>query len=143
MSTCKCTKIHSCAVCRPLCFCDEDGACDPCKAKPNPTITQVLDEYGPPPRRAVARLRTLFDKLPIVKACPDCKIVPNEKYNDVQICRGHRALFDAEYVDPSLCDDHEPDSSKGYHCLHCGKDCSEDVMSAAYDRAKDIRKYGA
>lgn len=41
------------------------------------------------------------------------------------------------------CCDHEPDSSEGYHCSNCGKDCSEGVASAAYDRAKDIRKYGA
>lgn len=27
------------------------------------------------------------------------------------------------------------------HCLDCGKDCTEDMMAAAYDRAKDA-KYG-
>lgn len=27
-------------------------------------------------------------------------------------------------------------------CLDCGKDMAEDYASAAYDRAKDIRKYG-
>ncbi len=40
------------------------------------------------------------------------------------------------------CCNHEPDPDEGNHCLQCGKDCSEDVMSDAYDRAKDIRKYG-
>jgi len=40
------------------------------------------------------------------------------------------------------CCDHEPDADEGFMCLHCGKECAEDVMSAAYDRAKDIRKYG-
>ncbi len=29
-----------------------------------------------------------------------------------------------------------------FHCLDCGKDMTEDIMSKAYDRAKDIRKYG-
>lgn len=28
------------------------------------------------------------------------------------------------------------------HCLDCGADRTEDIMSAAYDRMKDIRKYG-
>lgn len=37
---------------------------------------------------------------------------------------------------------HNIDSDEGYHCLNCGKDFSEDIMSAAYDRVKDIRKYG-
>lgn len=27
-------------------------------------------------------------------------------------------------------------------CLICGKDMAEDLLSAAYDRAKDFRKYG-
>lgn len=27
-------------------------------------------------------------------------------------------------------------------CLVCGESVLEDVMAAAYDRAKDIRKYG-
>lgn len=27
-------------------------------------------------------------------------------------------------------------------CLDCGADLTEDIMSAAYDRAKDLRKYG-
>lgn len=40
------------------------------------------------------------------------------------------------------CCDHEPDADEGFHCLLCGKDCSESVMSRAYDRAKDFRKYG-
>ena len=40
------------------------------------------------------------------------------------------------------CCDHEFDADEGYHCLNCGKDGSESVMSAAYDRAKDLAKYG-
>lgn len=40
------------------------------------------------------------------------------------------------------CCEHEPDADEGFMCLNCGKECAEDVMSAAYDRAKDIRKYG-
>lgn len=40
------------------------------------------------------------------------------------------------------CCEHEPDADEGFHCLLCGKDCSEDVQSRAYDRAKDLRKYG-
>lgn len=41
------------------------------------------------------------------------------------------------------CCDHEYDSSEGYTCLNCGDDGCESVLAAAYDRAKDIRKYGA
>lgn len=33
------------------------------------------------------------------------------------------------------------DTHKG-HCLDCSKDLREDIMAAAYDRAKDFRKYG-
>jgi hypothetical protein len=40
------------------------------------------------------------------------------------------------------CCDHEFDDGEGYHCLGCGLDGSEQVLSAAYDRAKDLRKYG-
>lgn len=40
------------------------------------------------------------------------------------------------------CCAHEPDPDEGYFCLQCGKDCFEDVMSSAFDRAKDLRKYG-
>ena len=28
------------------------------------------------------------------------------------------------------------------HCLDCGKDLSEEIMSHAFDRAKDLAKYG-
>lgn len=35
---------------------------------------------------------------------------------------------------------HEFDSSEGFHCLNCGKDGTEEVLSAAFDRAKDLRK---
>jgi hypothetical protein len=38
--------------------------------------------------------------------------------------------------------EHYFDPDEGYTCLSCGKDGTEDVLSAAYDRAKDIRKYG-
>ncbi len=37
---------------------------------------------------------------------------------------------------------HNFDPDEGFMCLECGKDGTEHVMSAAYDRAKDIRKYG-
>lgn len=40
------------------------------------------------------------------------------------------------------CCDHEFDPDEGFCCLNCGKDGTEDVMSAAYDRAKDFIKYG-
>lgn len=40
------------------------------------------------------------------------------------------------------CCDHEFDPGEGYHCLNCGKDGSEEVLSSAYDRAKNLRKYG-
>lgn len=28
------------------------------------------------------------------------------------------------------------------HCLDCGKDLTEEIMSHAFDRAKDLAKYG-
>ena len=40
------------------------------------------------------------------------------------------------------CCTHEFDPDEGYHCLACGKDGAEEVMSAAYDRYKDFKKYG-
>jgi hypothetical protein len=40
------------------------------------------------------------------------------------------------------CCEHEFDPDEGFMCLDCGKDGAEDVMSAAYDKAKDERKYG-
>ncbi len=40
------------------------------------------------------------------------------------------------------CCEHEFDPDEGYYCLDCGKCGAEEVLSALYDRAKDIRKYG-
>lgn len=40
------------------------------------------------------------------------------------------------------CCEHAFDPDEGYHCLNCSKDGSEEVLSSAYDRAKDLRKYG-
>ena len=40
------------------------------------------------------------------------------------------------------CCEHEPDADEGFMCLLCGKECAEDVMARAYDRAKDLQKYG-
>jgi hypothetical protein len=34
------------------------------------------------------------------------------------------------------------DREEGNTCLICGYDGSEDIMADAYDRAKDMRKYG-
>ena len=36
----------------------------------------------------------------------------------------------------------EVDPDEGFHCLDCGENHTEDVMAAAYDYAKDLRKYG-
>lgn len=49
-------------------------------------------------------------------------------------------VFDFEVCEQ--CCEHDFDSSEGYHCLSCGKDGTEEVMSAAYDRMKDRMKYG-
>lgn len=48
------------------------------------------------------------------------------------------------YIDlcEECCEHNDVDPDEGYHCLDCGKDCSEDVFADAYDRAKDIAKYG-
>lgn len=40
------------------------------------------------------------------------------------------------------CCEHEYDADEGFMCLGCGKEGAEEVMSRAYDRAKDLRKYG-
>jgi len=49
----------------------------------------------------------------------------------------------AEYYDLcSDCCEHDYDPDEGNTCLGCGKDGSEEVFSRAYDRAKDLRKYG-
>ncbi len=40
------------------------------------------------------------------------------------------------------CCEHDFDPDEGNMCLSCGQDGTEDVMSAAYDRAKDYQKYG-
>lgn len=64
------------------------------------------------------------------------------KENKGHKCEDCGEVYCGPYACPHCCD-HEPDADEGYHCLNCGTDCSEGVMSAAYDRAKDIRKYGA
>lgn len=38
---------------------------------------------------------------------------------------------------------HDFDPGEGYHCLNCGTDGTEEVMSNAYDEAKDRMKYGS
>jgi len=40
------------------------------------------------------------------------------------------------------CCEHEFDASEGYTCLNCGMDGAEEMLARAYDRAKDLRKYG-
>lgn len=57
--------------------------------------------------------------------CPDCQ---TEISDNQQICQE--------------CCEHSPDPDEGYMCLECGKECAEDVMARAYDRAKDLAKYG-
>lgn len=42
-------------------------------------------------------------------------------------------------VCPECCDHADTDE---YECLDCGKELTEDRMAAAFDRAKDARKYG-
>lgn len=61
---------------------------------------------------------------------------------EVEICDGED---DCGQSDCQKCcgnNGHEFDPDEGYTCLNCGKDGAEEVLSAAYDRAKDIRKYG-
>lgn len=38
------------------------------------------------------------------------------------------------------CCDHQ--DLENMHCIDCGADRTEEIMSRAYDRAKDFRKYG-
>lgn len=56
--------------------------------------------------------------------CDECKESPVGEYGD--LC-------------PSCCDHSDMDD---FICLLCGEDRTDDIMSAAYDRAKDLRKYG-
>lgn len=42
-------------------------------------------------------------------------------------------------VCPKCCDHSDIDN---FYCLNCGADRTEDMMSRAYDRAKDYWKYG-
>lgn len=89
-------------------------------------------------------MRSLFERLPEIKACPDCRIVPvklsgGQEINDVRICAPCKARFKAE---PEIDCEHEFDPDEGFMCLYCGKEGLEEAMSDAYDRAKDLRKYG-
>ena len=52
----------------------------------------------------------------------------------------HEAGEDCEMEDCQDCCDHS--DATFYCCLGCGADLTESNMSAAYDRAKDFRKYG-
>ena len=52
------------------------------------------------------------------------------------------SLLQSPYEICPECCIHSPDPDEGYMCLECGQDCAENVLSDAYDRAKDIRKYG-
>jgi hypothetical protein len=48
--------------------------------------------------------------------------------------------MNVEYLeDEETCEHWDTDD---HCCLDCGKDLTEDRMAAAYDRAKDLRKYG-
>ncbi len=40
------------------------------------------------------------------------------------------------------CCEHEYDADEGFMCVHCNKEGIEDVMCRAFDRAKDLMKYG-
>lgn len=64
------------------------------------------------------------------------------KMAEVSCCEECNEPIALKGYDCQECCDHEPDEDEGYHCLRCGMDCSEDVMAAAYDRAKNFRKYG-
>lgn len=82
------------------------------------------------------------------KRCGDCAAVFNE-----QVHRERQAAADAETArrakhvcgDDDVCEeccDHDFDADEGNHCLSCGKDGSESVFSAAFERAKGSWKYG-
>lgn len=53
--------------------------------------------------------------------------------------------LESNHEDGEVCEEcceHEFDPSEGFTCLNCGKDGAEDAMANAYDRAKDLSKYG-
>ncbi len=67
----------------------------------------------------------------------------HKKEDPVKRCSECPRLVEYEYSDYcQQCCEHEFDPNEGWHCLECGKDGSEEMMAAAYDRAKDLRKYG-
>lgn len=66
--------------------------------------------------------------------CPDCKIVEHPEFNDVQICQPHSLLLDEQ---ETLGQQNHKCGEDQYVCQEC---CDH---SNAYDRAKDIWKYGS
>lgn len=48
---------------------------------------------------------------------------------------------DTDKLSPEDCD-HTDTCMDEFVCLDCGADRREELMSRAYDRAKDFRKYG-
>lgn len=65
-----------------------------------------------------------------------------ERENQKHVCDECGEIYRGVYDCPHCCS-HEFDPDEGYHCLSCGTDGTEDVMSRAYDEAKDRMKYGS
>lgn len=78
--------------------------------------------------------------------CPNCvKTIDQRGTTHFHACHEHTpktSCEGCEEEDCQFCCDHEPDADEGWHCLNCGKDCSEDVLAAAYDYAKGRAKDG-
>lgn len=107
-------------------FCEKCSTCVDCRAKPG-----TVHYCGGAQR------------------CAECSEIFKEKNraerrlreNKVHLCECGESYM-GEYGCPHCCE-HEFDADEGYHCLNCGTDGSEEVMSNAYDQAKDRMKYGS
>lgn len=63
---------------------------------------------------------------------------PKLMTNAEQIKEEHECGKDDEVCEECC----EHDDMDDFYCCNCGKDCTEDIMARAYDRAKDFAKYG-
>jgi hypothetical protein len=64
-----------------------------------------------------------------------------KRENEIHKCGECGESFQGIYDCPHCCS-HDFDPDEGYHCLNCGTDGAEEVLSRIYDEAKDRRKYG-
>lgn len=57
----------------------------------------------------------------------------------MKVLNAHDCLTGSDQPCEMCCEHWDKDNG---HCLDCGKDCTEDMMAQAYDRAKAARQDG-